>query len=574
MSKSKSNVLLILVLLSSQLFAEQQSQNNLAALQSLKASIWQKVDQRQLDHKLFQSALSQSDSQLQEIALQGLGRIGGAEILPLVKPFLVNPNPKLRQMSAFALGISLQPEVAEALWQALATEKNSMVKQELYLAIGNLGGKNLAQRMVKPFFKETDPLVQAKMLNALSIAITMHKNVRSDMNMKNKQKDIVFADLLKLMEKDDALTYHIAYFLARIKGIQSQISPAQLQRFTYLIKTTNNKKMIARLVGKVTKRKHLANRRLLSWLIEQSESKDVPLACEAIKAMSSLLYIPQAKIQLGKLHISTSPVIAQTALETLAQSPLGGSKIMKLLKKQLKSKRPGMVVEAMAGLIKRQDREDMSWAVKIMAHPDPYVKLHFIQLVADKDFEGFKNVISNLSHDKDPRVSHFAKRLLEKKQNNKPSSFDNTSIDQALASRGKKILFHTHAGDFIMQMNDQAIYTTANFIRLVKKGFYNHSYFIRVIGNFVAQGGDPIGDGNGSSGELIREEISYLSHLTGTVGMATSGKDTGDSQFFININDNTHLDRRYTVFAKVIEGMDVVYQLANGDQIISAKIVE
>ena len=94
-----------------------------------------------------------------------------------------------------------------------------------------------------------------------------------------------------------------------------------------------------------------------------------------------------------------------------------------------------------------------------------------------------------------------------------------------------------------------------------------------MIGNFVVQGGDDIGNGEGSSGKIIREEINFIPHELMTVGMATGGKDTGSSQFFINTGRNLHLDRNYTVFGKVIQGQDNVLSMTHGEKIISVEII-
>ncbi len=116
--------------------------------------------------------------------------------------------------------------------------------------------------------------------------------------------------------------------------------------------------------------------------------------------------------------------------------------------------------------------------------------------------------------------------------------------------------------------------TVDNFIRLVRSGFYNGLAFVRVVPNFVIQGGDPRGDQNGGPGYQIRDEINLRKYETGAVGMALSGKDTGGSQFFITHSPQPHLDGGYTVFGKVLEGMDVVNHIARGDRIEHVEIVE
>jgi len=542
--------------------------------QWLLSRIHEQVDKRQLEPELFSNALDNPSFDIQNVTIQGLGRIGGDQILALVRPFLKDNNREIRRAAAFALGISGSEKASKILWSTLELESDETVRQEIYLGLCNLAGDNLVLDMLARQKQEKNIKTRSTIFQGLSTAITNYKKVSDQIDMSKNQSDIDFIELLSLFERDDELSYHVGYFLARVKKIQKQLNPAQLQRFIYLIKSTSNKKIFARLIGKIAKNKHLANRKLLSWLIEHSESADVSLATEATRAMGALLYIPQAQIQLGKLHASSNLQVAQTALQTLANSSLDGLFIKNLLKKQLKSEHPALVVEAMSGLIKRQKRDEMTWALKILSHKNAYIKIKFAQLIAEKDKEAFKNVLTMLSKDKESAVADYAAQILDPgKSTLTDQKLSTIPFEQAKKSIGKKVVLRTSAGEIVIQLNDKAIYTAANFELLTNEQFYNGSYFSRVIGNFVAQGGDTIGDVEGSSDQTIREEISLLSHLTGTVGMATSGKDTGSSQFFINVGDNVHLDRKYTIFGNVIRGMENVYKLSNGDQIISAEVL-
>ncbi len=116
---------------------------------------------------------------------------------------------------------------------------------------------------------------------------------------------------------------------------------------------------------------------------------------------------------------------------------------------------------------------------------------------------------------------------------------------------------------------DKAPITVANFEKLVKEGFYNGLIFHRVISGFMIQGGDPTGTGMGGSEEKIKGEFAIngvnndLSHLRGVVSMArTQVPDSASSQFFICHADATFLDGQYAAFGKVIEGMEVVDEIA------------
>ena len=120
--------------------------------------------------------------------------------------------------------------------------------------------------------------------------------------------------------------------------------------------------------------------------------------------------------------------------------------------------------------------------------------------------------------------------------------------------------------------------TVKNFIDLAEKGFYNGLTFHRVIPDFVIQGGCPNGTGAGGPGYTIKCELDgdnqYLDR--GVLSMAHAGRNTGGSQFFIchSRRNTAHLDRNHTCFGKVIEGLEVIDAIRQGDKIEKIEIVE
>ena len=116
---------------------------------------------------------------------------------------------------------------------------------------------------------------------------------------------------------------------------------------------------------------------------------------------------------------------------------------------------------------------------------------------------------------------------------------------------------------------DAAPFTVQNFVKLAEIGYYNNTIFHRVVPNFVIQGGDPTGTGYSGPGYSIRSEFSPLPYDAYTVGMASSGKDTEGSQFFITHSPQPHLDGKYTLFGRVTEGFDIVDKIQAGDKIES-----
>jgi len=161
---------------------------------------------------------------------------------------------------------------------------------------------------------------------------------------------------------------------------------------------------------------------------------------------------------------------------------------------------------------------------------------------------------------------------------------------EAAADDLPRIRLSTSAGDIVVELfENEAPNTVANFVNLVDKGFYDGTPFHRVIGGFMAQGGDPTGTGTGGPGHAIACECGRpgaRKHFLGTLSMAHAGPDTGGSQFFLTFRPTDHLDGRHTVFGRVVEGFDVLPQLTRTqddsgrpvrgvepDKIVSAEVI-
>ncbi len=117
-----------------------------------------------------------------------------------------------------------------------------------------------------------------------------------------------------------------------------------------------------------------------------------------------------------------------------------------------------------------------------------------------------------------------------------------------------------------------APFTSLAFIDLARAGFFTGLKVHRLIPNFVIQAGDPRGDGEGGPGYTIRDELGMRPFVRGTVGMALDGPETGGSQFFITLSPQPHLDARYTVFGRVVGGMDLLDTVSLWDTILRVTI--
>ena len=137
-----------------------------------------------------------------------------------------------------------------------------------------------------------------------------------------------------------------------------------------------------------------------------------------------------------------------------------------------------------------------------------------------------------------------------------------------------RVRVRTAAGEFVIEFNAlSAPLTVQNFISLTDRGYFNNGRWHRVVPNFVLQDGDPRGDGSGGPGTVLRDEINRLRYERGAVGMALSGPDTGGSQWFIAHSPQPHLDGGYTVFGRVVTGMEVADKVVQDDPIVSIEVV-
>ncbi len=134
--------------------------------------------------------------------------------------------------------------------------------------------------------------------------------------------------------------------------------------------------------------------------------------------------------------------------------------------------------------------------------------------------------------------------------------------------------FDTDRGPIRIELAaDKAPLTVANFVNLAKRGFYDGLNFHRVIADFMVQGGCPEGSGRGGPGYRFEDEANNgLRHERGVLSMANAGPNTNGSQFFITHVPCGWLDGKHTVFGKVVEGLDVVDAVRQGDLIKSVKI--
>ena len=212
-------------------------------------------------------------------------------------------------------------------------------------------------------------------------------------------------------------------------------------------------------------------------------------------------------------------------------------------------------------------------------------RLVAIRGIAERENPKREAFLRGLLSDSDPIVRRVAADLVVEKikasrpaytplQIARPASDYEEIVRWARAPHTATI--HMTRGRIELALTSQDAPMTAwNFAQLAGKKYFDNSSFMRVVPNFVIQGGDPRNDMNGGPGYAIRDEINLQKYTRGAVGMALSGPDTGGSQFFITHSPQPHLDGGYTIFGRVYDGMNgVVDQTERGDRVVTITIDE
>jgi cyclophilin family peptidyl-prolyl cis-trans isomerase/HEAT repeat protein len=223
-------------------------------------------------------------------------------------------------------------------------------------------------------------------------------------------------------------------------------------------------------------------------------------------------------------------------------------------------------------ILKQVARERESVLIGMLVAPLAEPELHYQELIDDPGFllEAKKEL--SLPQDNESMQAVNAALTALGKQPEEVANPFNHPIDWDLVKKipaGSPAIVYTTKGKIALRLlPEKAPGSVANFVALARNGYYINKYFHRVIPNFVAQGGCKRGDGSGSEDYSIRSEFGIDRYTTGSVGMASAGKDTEGTQWFITHSPTPHLDGRYSIFAEVSDGLDIVNNIKAGDKIL------
>ncbi|MBI3293646.1 MAG: peptidylprolyl isomerase [Deltaproteobacteria bacterium] len=317
--------------------------------------------------------------------------------------------------------------------------------------------------------------------------------------------------------------------------------------------------------------------------IQEQIKKSTGLVLGSMVYSFALLGTPPDLALIGDFLSSPHTDLARRALEGLLQlRPEQFTPGMKeLIRKTILRKDAGLVATA-SDIISRN-----KWSSHLDALKTTYgtfsmddaaeIRSAIIRTVGELGDETQVPFLEGALRDRYRVVSEAASRAL-KRINGKDYPFPLSgaggapvpSADQLTSAVKKTAVIQTSRGDFTIRFNEDTPVTAYYFLKEApnQKGRTFH----RVVPNFVAQGGDPRGDGFGGPGYSVRDEISLRPHERGSVGIATAGKDTGGCQFFVDTAPNPHLLGRYTNFARVTSGIEVLDRMEPNDTILKIRV--
>ncbi len=275
-------------------------------------------------------------------------------------------------------------------------------------------------------------------------------------------------------------------------------------------------------------------------------------------------------------------ILLESALQF--QNKIGDdSELRNFIVKNIDSDFPPLIATAADGIDSisiAKEKESLSSIIlnqvkKYYNNPDFQESIMSLAMLSQKIGNSFyKNVLNQLAKSDFYPIKKFAYKLQDKSTLHLINTDKNFENFWSNAFRYKKAEVKTSKGNFTIEFLPQfAPISVGNFCYLTEQKFFDNNSFHRVVPGFVIQGGDPEETGWGGPEYDIVSEFSPLNYDAGIVGMASAGKDTEGSQWFVTTGSFPHLNGRYTIFGKVIKGLVIANKILQGNKIISINLI-
>jgi cyclophilin family peptidyl-prolyl cis-trans isomerase/HEAT repeat protein len=517
--------------------------------------------------------LSSGDARVRADAANTLARLKVKDGIEQLRSLLANDaDPVVRANAARVLGVAEDTASLETLVARVSNEADERARVSSIRALGSLKDA----RAVAPLINRANALMSA--YRAAKAGGSEHPRETNEL----LEIATTLSRLLANTSDERAVAWLRAFRETETAAPEVEIAFAGIAPFVYLRETPLSKLSDERLRAEL-----MRNWRRVSALA-QALSEISGISAEAagsgiISLQADAQIILRSWIDDSSLPTQATPDVMR-ALAAFKPGDLG-----QVLRKQMNAK--DVIARATAAELLGELQPDEA-NTRILAEALPVA-------TRDELNDAALSILDSLAKQKTPAANEAIKTMLDSQDNlvrrravallkaNGAGDFSqritpstrNTAADYARAlartTKSVRATVNTDKGAFTIELlADDAPLNVDNFVQLARRGYFNNITFHRVVPNFVVQGGDPRGDGNGGPGYQIRCEINEVPYERGAVGMALSGKDTGGSQWFVTHSPQPHLDGGYTVFGRVVAGMNVVDMVARGDRILSINVTE
>lgn len=514
------------------------------------------IDQRDVTSPLLAPAVTAGD--YDALRLWGLN---GAEACAMIRPYLAQDNPAIKIAAIKGLANCRDTSAFSQISTLATSGENSAVREAALKALAFT-----TPETSRDIHVGLVSLVLSGPVASNEKAAAIYGLMQSITYSGLSPEDLPGLDFGIMLSEyaayPDFTGLQAAYLLSRIAGLSSVYTVQEV--------------MAAITGGVAPAQQYILAARVLpqfgdeasAFLIELASSDDPLLATSALRGFG-LLSDAASMAFLNKTLSHADPAFRSLAVTAIAARDQGDAAVTAQVVALTKDENPWVSVTALRGLMQRAPDEAVP-AAKAWIAGDNYYRAFvalgilaqsddgkaFLQAYADANPETIRGREAAIALD--PSIEAIRQ----------PRKTPSASLVQSYM--GRQLVLQTTRGLVCIAPLPDAPFAAANFMLLADAGKMDGMLWHRVIPNFVTQAGQSE-DFSLSTWGTIREEWGAPSHEVGTVGVATAGPDTGSAQFFINTAHNLHLDGRYTVFGKVIEGMPVVYALQEGDVIEKAE---
>lgn len=569
------------------------------------------------DHRVgageIASHLSSENAGVRGAATLALGRIEDPASLGPVTRVLEDGDHRVRRIAAFSLGQLGDPGAEAPLLARLRVEAHPAVMVELWRALGRIGGEAAiaAARSSRDEMRPTAIVAAGIVAKRLGIAIDWLEGAGGGEDPEVRAAVLYAASRAKVVPEwapglagrslsSPSASERDAAVRVLGRGAGSGAAPAAQALGSPALSAHQRAVLVAGLKGVDSAAKAVHGAGLAA--LQRPLSAEIHVALAAAKVVGEPLAI-QAQEALNAARVVAGPAPSKALVRRLeAAICAGGGRCPEPTKaealERLEKPTPADLARALADPDRPLNAVAADRAAKDGVRAAAVLEAlngAWERAFEARDYEVAQSVLKALarlgpgastasllqaSGSTNLALSRLARKILAERK--VPVSaparliplFDDAAFERYRVPPGPlRIAIHTEVGAIDLEMLvGWAPRTVQSFARLAREGFFDGLTFHRVVRHFVIQGGDPRGDGWGGPGFTLRCENNPVPYTSGTVGMALAGKDTGGSQWFVTHSAQPHLMGRYTVFAKVAKGMEVVDRIIPGDRIERVEI--